>query len=181
MKRITNRNAVVWLSLILAICALPSRADGGPSLEYQIKASYLYNFLLFVNLPEAADFNDGVLTLGVLGTDQFGTAIDKIAGKTVHGKIVDVRRFQSIAEMEPCQVLFIAASERDNVNEIRQWLGDRRVLTISEFEDSGMPETVINFIHADNKISFEINRTLARKSGLRISSELLRVAAVVYE
>ncbi len=191
------------LAIILCLMTPTAMAADTPALEYQIKASYLYNILMFVtstsdNNPnptnpiptnpnptspntKSSNTTSETLTLGILGSDRFGAAIDKIAGQKVQGKTITVRRFRNITEAEPCQVLFISASENNTIDEILQWVDGRKILTVSEVNHTGRLGTVINFIKVDNTIRFEINRAAAQEASLIISSELLRVAATVYE
>ena len=52
--------------------------------EYEIKAVYLYNFVLFVEWPE--DENRKELTIGILGKDKFGDSFNSVSGKKIKNK-----------------------------------------------------------------------------------------------
>jgi hypothetical protein len=61
--------------------------------EYEIKAVYLYNFLLFTDWPKAEDAkNDDkknpaeTICIGILGDNPFGYAFDEVEGETIEGK-----------------------------------------------------------------------------------------------
>jgi sulfur carrier protein ThiS len=43
---------VLAFVLFMAVIAPKARADSGISLEYQVKAAFLYNFIKFVNWPK---------------------------------------------------------------------------------------------------------------------------------
>ena len=58
-------------------------------------------------------------------------------------------------------------------------LKDARVLTVSEIDGFAQQGGIINFISERNKVRFEINPDAARRLGLNISSELLKLAKVV--
>lgn len=57
----------------------------------------------------------------------------------------------------------------------------RKVLTVGEFEGFAKRGGMINFIIVDNRIAFEINIDAARRAGLSISSQLLKLAEIVRE
>jgi hypothetical protein len=85
-------------------------------------------------------------------------------------------------QMEPlkrCHLLFICLSEKKTVNEIIDLVKDQGVLTVSdtqEFLDAG---GIVNFVIEDNKVRFDINLTASEKAGLKIRSQLLRLAKKV--
>jgi bifunctional DNA-binding transcriptional regulator/antitoxin component of YhaV-PrlF toxin-antitoxin module len=85
-------------------------------------------------------------------------------------------------QMEPlkkCHLLFICSSEKKNINEIIDLVKDHGVLTVTdtqEFFDAG---GIVNFVIEDNKVRFDINLTASEKAGLKIRSQLLRLAKKV--
>ena len=81
--------------------------------------------------------------------------------------------------LKRCHLLFICASEKKTVNEIIDLVKDQGVLTVSdirEFLDAG---GIVSFVIEDNKARFDINLTASEKAGLRIRSQLLRLAKKV--
>jgi hypothetical protein len=76
-------------------------------------------------------------------------------------------------------LLFICPSEKENINEVIDLVKDQGILTVSdtqEFLDAG---GIVNFIIEDNKVRFDINLTASEKAGLKIRSQLLRLAKKV--
>lgn len=166
--------SAAFLVLMLSLAG-PATAAGKPTLEYQVKASYLYNFLQFVEWPPGALAADAILVC-VFGQDRFGAALDAIAGENVRGHAIAVRRVHEPEKLNACQVVFLSASEREREALVLQRLAGQPVLTIGEtpgFADRG---GVINLIQVDDKIRFEINQRAAARDGFRISSQLLQLA-----
>jgi hypothetical protein len=60
-------------------------------------------------------------------------------------------------------------------------LEDLPILTVGETEHFIETGGIINFLMEDNKVRFEINDVAAKKSKLKISSQLLRLAKRVVE
>jgi hypothetical protein len=81
--------------------------------------------------------------------------------------------------LKRCHLLFICPSEKKTVNEIIDLVKNQGVLTIAdtqEFLDAG---GIVNFVIEDNKVRFDINLTASEKAGLKIRSQLLRLAKKV--
>jgi hypothetical protein len=169
----SSSRLVAWLLVIL--CGFPL---GSAELsEYDVKAAYLYNFAKFVEWPPSAPQTSGpVMTIGIWGEDPFGPDLsDLFAGKTVQGKTLQLRRIHSAQEAADCAVVFIKPRD-GSVSEIIEALRNRSVLTVGDnpqFIDAG---GVIGFRLLRGKVRFDINLNAASTAGLKISSDLLRVA-----
>jgi hypothetical protein len=193
-RRQTRRSATgrpVALALALAIlCVSPSLGAASSAqeprreaaLEYEVKAAFLYKFAKFVEWPEDAPVADRpAVVIGVLGVDPFGEALDAaVRGKTVNGRALSVRRFAELRDLEPCQILFVSASEGRRLPEILTRLGGSPVLTVGEPETFTRDGGIVRLVTEDNKVRFEINVDAAEHAGLRISSKLLALARIVH-
>lgn len=169
------RLTAIVLALLLSLAGTARTAEK-PTLEYQIKASYLYNFLRYVEWPLEAITAGSTLWVCVLGPDKFGAALDSIAGENVRGQVVAVKPLSEPEQLQDCQVVFVGAGTPEQEAGILQQLADRPVLTIGEtpgFTDRG---GVINLIRIKDKIRFEINQQVAERRGLRIGAQLLQLA-----
>ena len=150
-------------------------------LEYQIKAAYLYNFAKFVDWPadKLAD-GSGPILVGVMGRDPFGSLLDgAFQGKTVRGHSLEVRRVSELAELKQCHMVFISEPERRRLGEILQSLGTEGVLTIGEMRQFAEQGGMVNFTTEDNKVRLEINVGATDRAGIKISSQLLKLARVI--
>ena len=171
------------LAAMLLAHTLPTRSvyAQASQREYQIKASFLYHFLQFVEWPDSA-FSDhsNQIIVGVLGTDPFGSTLDNtLAGKTMKGKKIMIRRFASLEELEDCHILFVSSSEENRLTDILRSLRHVSVLTIGELARFTQQGGAIKFFEFKNKVRFEINLEAAKSARLKISSKLLRLARVV--
>ena len=176
----------LFLLLSLVIVVGPgitgsSMADPVASLEYRVKAAFIFNFAKFVEWPAAAYAgNRGELTIGILGDDPFGRILDlTVEGKTVGGRRVRIRRCDSVDDVKGCQILFISLSEDEHLPQITEKLKGMPVLTVSELDSFTQKDGIVKFFMEDNKVRFEINIDQATRSGLKISSQLLYLAHVI--
>ena len=174
-----TRGLFVGSVLIVALATSASTAAAQERLtrEYRIKASFLYNVAKFIEWPERAFAgHDSELVVGILGDDPFGAAIDSYEGRTVNGRTVVVRRFESHSDLGYCNVLFISSSEQDNLKEVLASLEGSSVLTVSEMDSFAEAGGIIHIVVRRNRIAFRVNVVTSDRAGLRLSSQLLRLA-----
>jgi hypothetical protein len=165
--------AVLFLAVAL-------EADEATSVEYALKAAFLLNFTKFVEWPSSS-FPDGEapFVIGVLGEDPFKDLLDSaMAGRTVGKRKIAVRRIKGTEEAAACHILFVALSEEKGRPEIRKALAGKAILTVAELPDFAEKEGIIQFLRQGNKIRLKVNVDNARAAGLKISSNLLRLATI---
>ncbi len=75
-----------------------------------------------------------------------------------------------------CHILFISSSEESQLKEILATLDKTSVLTVSDISQFTRRGGMIQFVVAANKVRFEVNVTSAERTGLILSSQLLKVA-----
>jgi YfiR/HmsC-like len=169
------------LALLAAVVRPPEiRAQNGGQREYEIKAGYLYNFINYIDWPaEALPPAGGTITLGIVGETPYAAAFDLLNGKQIKGRKLVVKQVASTNDLEQCQIVFICVSEKARLPEYLGQLKDAKLLTVSEIDGFAEQGGVINFISERNKVRFEINPEAARRAGLTISSELLKLAKLV--
>jgi len=173
------RAALLGLLLLLT---LPMVCAGAAAVgEYQVKAVFLFNFTRFIQWPADAFPDPGApFVIGVLGHDPFGNALDEaIRGEMAQGRPLVVQRFANVAELMPCQILFIDRSAREDAGKVLDALAHKGTLTVSDTDADMAREVIIGFRNEDHKIRLRINVDSARSAGLTISSKLLRPAQVI--
>ena len=150
------------------------------SLEYRVKAAYLLNFTRYVEWP-ASSPPDSRLSICVLGSDPFGRILDAtVAGRTVQGRPLEVRRVQTASEASGCEVVFVSRDAwRRNPGSLEA-LGSAGSLTVGDSEQFARGGGVIGFVILDETVRFVVNDTARDRAGLRISSRMLSLAAAIY-
>lgn len=170
------RARLLAISLV-ALTGLSFVAYSQPtSLEYQVKASYLYNFVQFVAWPNDVFGGDGKFNLCVVGAERFGGALDGLASERVEGREIVIHRLERdvSARAAHCHLLFVAAGATDAA--IASALGERGVLTVGETPGFLGRGGVINLVEVQGRIRFEISQQAARQAGLVVSSRILSLA-----
>ena len=147
--------------------------------EYQVKAAFLYNFAKFVEWP-AESFKDAQapLIIGIIGKDPFGETFNKLRDHHIEGRKLVIKRFAKAEDLEKCHILFISAAEKEHLSMILKITRDWPVLTVGDTKGLVQSGVIINFLIIENKIRFEINTDAAQRAGLKIRSQLLKLAKI---
>lgn len=200
--------AVSLIILSTAIIAVPVMASAGAdsthAREREIKAAFTYNFMKFVTWPpeRMEDANEPV-TVGLIGSKDSIEILKPITRKSINKKKIVLKYFagyeklkksqeadggqwnQKIEALKDCHVLLFCicydSARIENSGEILKALRDSPILTIGDTKDFLKSGGMIHFVMEDNKVHFEINAAAAKKSKLKISSNLLRLAKRVIE
>ncbi len=149
--------------------------------EYQVKAAYLFNFLKFVDWPGDPLANThGQWIIGIAGDNPFGDELTQIiAGKTVQGHELQVKRLQPGEDLRACHVLFISESERRRVPSILATLRGASVLTVADMDHFIESGGMIQFVMEKKRVRFGIDVGAASRARLKVSSKLLSLARTV--
>src|ERR1044071_2850351 len=129
---------LLLLALLIAACApFEARGQAAASLEYRVKAVFLLNFIKFVEWP-ADSYPDAAspITICVLGEDPFGSLLEEtVKGETVNGRALAIKRVRSVEDVSGGQIVFVSASEKNQMKDILNRLKGRHVLTVGETND----------------------------------------------
>jgi hypothetical protein len=172
------RRLLLWVAAIVAVTpgavnAAEASPDYGRFAEYQVKAAFIYNFAKFVAWPASA----GPLVIGIVGEDPFGALLDNaVRGKTAAGRPIEVRRLSDGDNLDACQILFVSASEKRRFADLLHRAGNG-VLTVGELPQFVQDGGIVRFFLDKNRVRFQINVKAAERSGLKIHSQLLSLAA----
>lgn len=149
---------------------------------YVLKAVYLEKFSRFITWPEECAMDDpsAPFVIGVIGKTPLHKNLEQIyAVQKINNKKVEIRKISDLYEIKDVHVLFIAESEKRNLQNILVLTEHLPVLTVSESTNFAEKGVLINFYEEENKLRFEINETAALKSPLQMSFYLLNSAKIV--
>jgi len=167
---------ILFVGLLLPVFA------SAQSIEYTVKAVFLERFTRFIEWPEESAMADSSqpFVLGVIGESPFGSILEEIySTQKIRDKKVEIRYISKLNEITGCHLLFLSESEKKELPKILSFTRDKPILTIGDtkgFADKGV---LINFFFSKDKIRFEINESVVRDSGLKMSYLLLQLAKIV--
>ncbi len=174
-----KRGVLITIIGYLLLLPLGAFQASGPG-EYEVKAAFLYNFALYVEWPAPALQERPAFTIGAVGKDVFGGALEKIVkDRTAQGKPVTVVRFATADDVKPCHILFVPHGERDQLELIAKALKGSSTLLVGESEGVLAKGAVVNFFLEDKRVRIEVNPDAAGRENLRVGAKVLRLAKVV--
>ncbi|MFZ3209422.1 MAG: YfiR family protein [Geobacteraceae bacterium] len=178
-------SVMILTATLLAGSTTLCRADLAQHLsEYQVKAAYMYNFTKYVDWPSHLFSSEKApINVCIIGKNPFGQAIEALTGKVVRNRGIAVRHISRIDDVKEkhCHILFVSGSEKAQMKQILDATGTTGILTVSDIASFARNDGMIGLVIIEGKVRFEINLKSAQHSGLRISSNLLRLATVVVE
>jgi hypothetical protein len=174
--------AAVAVSAILleAPCARAAQ----PNLEYEVKAAFLYNFAKFIEWPpKAFAQDDAPLVFCVLGENPFQDKLGRVVNdRTANGRRIVVQPMPPGAQTEGCHLVFVAAAEDDRVARLVHTFHSAQgapVLTVGESDRFAGAGGMIRLVVDEGRVRFDINAAAAERAGLKLSSQLLKLARKV--
>ncbi|MGC1463905.1 MAG: YfiR family protein [Terracidiphilus sp.] len=145
-----------------------------------VEAAYLFNFGKFVQWPVDRGAESQPFSICILGQDNFGKKLDDlVTGESIQQRKIMARRLSSVADADQCQIVYFGNSEAARLPDELRALEKKPVMTVSSLplflERGGM----IQFLVENNRVRFAVNLPPARRAGLSLSSDLLKIAVYV--
>lgn len=172
----SRRLAVLAGAMALAL-ACPARdaaaRDAQAVSEIQVRAAFLFNFAKFVEWQP----DSGPIVIGIAGDAALGEVVaDTVRGRTVAERRLEVRQLAATDSPEGCHLLFIGNLSPDDASALLARVRGA-VLTVGAtarfLRDGGMVRIFIE----DQRLRFQVNRRQTEAAGVKISSQLLSLAA----
>jgi hypothetical protein len=151
--------------------------------ELQAKAAFIYNFCKYIDWPaDRFASNSSPIVITVLCHHSTQDAFETIRGKSAGGRMLEVRLVKKAEEIGSTHILYICGSDRVHCGHIPELYRTQGILTINDREPSATCDgAIISFLTLDKRLRFQINLRAARQAGLKISSQLLKLATNVVE
>ncbi len=179
LKSFTTRLCYTILVALL-LAGTSARADHSAA-EVNVMAAIVHKITKFVNWPEqrfAAP--DDRLRFCVVGDDGILDAFEVLSERRIHGRQLSVKAVTEPAEVAMiCDVLYLAHDEQHSDEEWLDAVAGHPVLTFAEAGHFGGDGSIVSMTVRRNKVRFSINLDANRDSQLRISAQLLQLAAQV--
>ncbi len=148
--------------------------------EIQIKSAYVFNFIKFVEWPTASIKPGGKLKLCVIGSNDLHASLSALNGRKAGTYELHIMQADNLKTWNACHVLYIGEHQQRRLVPIIKSLGNSPVLTISDIPGFAERGGSIGMLRRDDKMLFEVNLASTRKAGLRLSSQMLNLAANIF-
>jgi len=150
-----------------------------PSREYLLKTAFVFNFARYTTWPPPSP--DGPFNFCILGEDDFGTAARYLDGQHLRERNIDVRFHRVGDDLAGCQLVYVTQPLAGQLDSLLPNLHAQRMLTVSDIPGFAARGGILGLKIVDNRIRFEANPLAAKRAGLRLSAQLLKLADVIAE
>ncbi len=141
----------------------------------KFQAMYIYNFSRMVEWPN--EYKDGTFQIGVIGNNVLMEELkDFTSNKKAGNQDINVVKFNDIADIEQCHILFIGGNMEKKFEEIYAKTNGHKTLVISEKSNLVDQGAAISFTIVDGKLKYYLNADNAKNRGLKVSSSLSNMA-----
>ncbi|WP_457575793.1 YfiR family protein [Desulfomarina sp.] len=149
--------------------------------ESQVKAVFLYNLIKFVTRP-GSEHKVDPFVIGVLGRESFGSLLSKVvAGEYTGNRKIVVEQYGSPDQIvwSRIDMLFISRGSVPEGTCFSYPAIKNNVLTVGEEAGFCRRGGMINLVTRGSRILIEMNVEQIRKSGFRVSAQVLKLARLV--
>ena len=159
---------------------IASRSRGSSIVKLRAASSDIKGIYSSGHRPSVAVDKSESFNICVLGQDPFGADLDAaVAGETIGGARLLAKRISRPQDAVDCRILFISSSEASQWKEILTALRTLSVLTVSDIPQFARRGGIIQFLLDGNRVRFDINLAATERVGVKLSSELLKLAVTV--
>ncbi|WP_026604098.1 YfiR family protein [Methylomonas sp. 11b] len=177
-----NAKAVLWLVALLLLPGLAVGQEVVVDNPYKVKAAFLRNFAHYVVWPEQAlPAGNAPWCIGILGPDPFGDILETtLRGRMEQGRTFVIVRAATLAELPPCQIVFMTYADPAKRRTALAVLKQQPVLTVSD-EPEFLPDGGVIGFQVTDRVRMSINLDQARAVSLTIQTKMLEVSSEILE
>jgi YfiR/HmsC-like len=174
------KSALRFLLMVFVFAGTGTQPCRAELSELQVKSAYVFNFIKFVEWPDKAIKTGDKLRLCVIGNDELFASLSSLGGRRVGQYELQVVHIDSNPAWNACNVLYIGEHEQRRLVPIIKSLGAAPVLTISDIPGFAERGGGIGLLNRNDRMLFEVNLSSTRQAGLRLSSQMLNLAANIF-
>jgi hypothetical protein len=168
------------LCVALLCLAQPAAAQADRASAEAVKTGFVYNFAKFTEWP-AGDDDTAALRLCAPGAQPLDGRLAQLHGRSLQNRTISVHTGVRAAQWKDCHVLFVSAGDAHQLDALLRHTANAPVLTIGDLPGFAQAGGMIGLQEEDKRIRFEINLAAAQRAGLRLSSQMLKLASRVLQ
>lgn len=164
--------------LLLVLGVLSGFNVKAQDIDHSFYAKYTYHFTKYVSWP--ANKKSGDFVVAIVGTTQTSKYLkETFAGKKVGNQNIVVKEMSASDDFSGVSIIFVAASSANQISTLQPKAASAKALLVSEKGGMAKKGADISFFIQDEKLKFELNKNSIENKGLKIATELLRLAVVI--
>jgi hypothetical protein len=144
--------------------------------EDAVKAAFLHRFAAYVQWPAASEL--GPFLIGVEGAEEVASQLEQLLpGIAIQNRQAQVRRVHSKEDLAGLSIFYVGPGTRSQTRALIEAARTQPILLVMDSPDGLARGAIINFVRVERTVRFEVSLISAERSGLKVTSGLLSVAA----
>ena len=154
-------------------------ADTNSVKEADLKAAYIYNFARYTNWANKAA-KSGQFIICVHKESDLYMSLKKLENKKIKGMRIKVLILDEGKDsLVPCHIVVLPKLNDRRLRSLVKKAVKSHVLSISDTNGYAQKGVTINLKKVSNKMTFEVNLDQVKRTKLKMSSNLLKLATIV--
>ena len=175
MKKVTFYKQFIYrLMVIFVLFSGSSMAEDALSL----KVAFTYNFAKFTHWPQPRVAQQSAWKICFFGK-QYRDSFMSLSKKQIENQFILPIELTETNQVEQCDVIFIDSNYRELTRRLFLAVDDKPILTVSDISGFTAQGGMIEIVEQDQRLYFKVNKQVLEKSGLNISSQVLKLALEV--
>lgn len=162
-------------SLVAILCSVgfATQVD-----ESQLKAAFIYNFVVYTSWPKEQWNKRTFVAICVESRveNPLRLALQALSGKSVQDRKIHMLSLGAVVEVADCDVLVLGLNGLSVNPRLRAALAGKAVLTVCDCGTSEYGGEIIRLVDDETRLGFVIDQQTAATAHLSISSKLLRLS-----
>lgn len=168
-------SAILMLFDQMSLAAAEAEAEA----EDKLLLAYIYNLGKFIAWPSTVLAEDASINICFYGQTSFST--DSLNEKSIKNHPISTDQVARGGDLNHCHIVYIADSEHIYFRPILQKLQGKSILTISQSDNFIDAGGMVALVYSDQKLRFDIQKSVIDAANLKASSQILRLARKVTE
>lgn len=174
---------VLWLLAGLLLPGVPTGlyAEEAAYREHELKAAFLFSFTKYIEWPTARFASaDSPIGIGLVCDKPLKSALEEIVrGRRVNGRAVEVHALADPAEARGEHLVFVCTEHEGQLDATLHAVQGAAVVVVGESERSWRAGVTVNLVRVGDKLRFSIDVLAAQRAGVKVSSDLQKLALVL--
>jgi hypothetical protein len=147
--------------------------------DYKAYTLFIYNFMKYVEWPEADSKGDFVLC--VIGDSPINKELQNLATtKKLKGRNIILKKCNNPEEAAGSHLVFVPSSKSSIVKTLKEQTGGKPVLIVGEREGLAKKGAGLSFVTLeDDELKFDINKKEIEQHQLKISKSLISLGILI--
>lgn len=177
-----TRHISFFRSLLLAALIVRGLYSGhakAQETDYKAYTLFIYNFMKYVEWPEAQSKGDFVLS--VLGDSPINKELQNLAAtKKLKGRNIVIKKCNTPEETVGSNLVYISGPKSSAMKTLKDLTKDKPVLLVGEREGLAKKGAGMSFVTMeDDELKFDINKKEIEQHQLKVAGSLINLGIVV--